>query len=82
MSGSNHGKGFRLRLFDDSGMSREQRNNLYWVIWSVTIGMLGTIVTTGPSVERFPTSGAGRERLSAGPFGRHSRCGRLYYKSS
>ncbi len=48
MSESNRGSRFRLRLFDDSGMPREQRNNLYWVIWSVTVGMLGTIVTTGP----------------------------------
>jgi MFS family permease len=48
MSESNRESRFRLRLFDDSGMPREQRNNLYWVIWSVTIGMLGTIVTTGP----------------------------------
>ena len=24
------------------------RKNLYWVIWSVTIGMIGFIVTTGP----------------------------------
>ena len=48
MFGRNQGSGFRLRLFDDSGMSAQQRSNLYWVIWSVTIGMLGTIVTTGP----------------------------------
>lgn len=48
MSGRNQGSGFRLRLFDDTGMSAQQRSNLYWVIWSVTIGMLGTIVTTGP----------------------------------
>ena len=48
MTGRKHGAGFRLRLFDETGMSIHQRNNLYWVIWSVTIGMLGTIVTTGP----------------------------------
>ncbi len=48
MSASSRGSGFRLRLFDDTGMPREQRANLYWVIWSVTVGMLGTIVTTGP----------------------------------
>lgn len=48
MSGRNHHNGFRLRLFDDTGMEPQQRKNLYWVIWSVTAGMLGTIVTTGP----------------------------------
>jgi len=29
-------------------MTRQLRSNLYWVIWAVTAGMLGTIVTTGP----------------------------------
>ena len=48
MNGRKLGARFHLRLFDDSGMSAQQRSNLYWVIWSVTIGMLGTIVTTGP----------------------------------
>jgi len=48
MSGSHHGSGFRLRFFDDTGMTRQLRRNLYWVIWAVTAGMLGTIVTSGP----------------------------------
>lgn len=37
----------RLHLFDETGMSTELRKNLYWVIWAVTAGMLGTVVTTG-----------------------------------
>jgi len=48
MSGSSHHFGFRLHLFDDTGMTRQLSRNLYWVIWAVTAGMLGTIVTTGP----------------------------------
>jgi len=40
-------RGFRLRLFNDTGMSPDTRSNLYWVIWGVTAGMLGTVVTTG-----------------------------------
>lgn len=48
MSGSRHGSGFRLRFFDDTGMTRQLRRNLYWVIWAVTAGMLGTVVTSGP----------------------------------
>lgn len=48
MSGSHHGSGFRLRFFDDTGMTRQLRSNLYWVIWAVTAGMLGTVVTSGP----------------------------------
>ncbi len=47
MSARNHGSGFRLRLFDETGMPTELRNNLYWLIWAVTAGMLGTVVTTG-----------------------------------
>jgi len=48
MSARNHGPGLRLRLFDDTGMSPQQRKNLYLVILAVTAGMLGTVVTTGP----------------------------------
>ena len=48
MRGRNHGTGFRLHLFDDTGMTQELRRNLHWVIWAVTAGMLGTVVTTGP----------------------------------
>jgi len=47
MRDRNHTSGFRLRLFDDTGMTDQLRKNLYWVIWSVTAGMLGTVVTTG-----------------------------------
>lgn len=47
MSDRNHAPGFRLRLFDDTGMASQLRKNLYWVIWSATAGMLGTVVTTG-----------------------------------
>lgn len=39
---------FRLRLFNDSGMSEQLRKNLYWVIWAVTFGMIGFVITTGP----------------------------------
>ena len=48
MSDRQQGSRFRLRFFDDSGMSQQQRSNLYWGIWSVTAGMLGNVVTTGP----------------------------------
>ncbi len=41
-------RGHGFRLFDDTGMSPELRSNLYWVIWSVTAGMLGVVVTNGP----------------------------------
>ena len=39
---------FRLHFFNDAGMPEQLRKNLYWVIWSVTIGMIGFIITTGP----------------------------------
>ena len=39
---------FRLHFFKDDGMSEELRKNLYWVIWSVTFGMIGFVITTGP----------------------------------
>ncbi len=48
MNARHHGSGFRLRLFDETGMPTELRKNLYWVIWAVTAGMLGFVVTGGP----------------------------------
>ena len=48
MSRRKQDAGFRLHLFDDTGMTSEMRSNLYWVIWAVTRGMLGTLVTSGP----------------------------------
>ena len=39
---------FRLHFFNDEGMNEQLRRNLYWVIWSVTFGMIGFIITTGP----------------------------------
>ena len=48
MSRRKQDAGFRLHLFDDTGMTSEMRSNLYWVIWAVTMGMLGTLVTSGP----------------------------------
>ncbi|MCE5341992.1 MAG: MFS transporter [Eubacteriales bacterium] len=48
MNARNHGSGFRLRLFDETGMPTELRKNLYWVIWASTAGMLGFVVTGGP----------------------------------
>ncbi len=48
MGGGKQNAGRRLRLFDDTGMTQQQRSNLYWVIWSATVGMLGVIVTCGP----------------------------------
>jgi MFS family permease len=39
---------FRLHFFKDEGMSEQLRKNLYWVIWSITFGMIGFVITTGP----------------------------------
>jgi len=39
---------FRLHFFKDEGMGEQLRKNLYWVIWSVTFGQIGFIITTGP----------------------------------
>ena len=39
---------FRLHFFNDNGMAEQLRKNLYWVIWSVTFGMVGFVITTGP----------------------------------
>lgn len=39
---------FRLHFFNDAGMPEQLRKNLYWVIWSITIGMVGFNLTTGP----------------------------------
>ncbi|HRX09963.1 MAG TPA: hypothetical protein P5559_12510, partial [Candidatus Limiplasma sp.] len=54
---------FRLRFFNDSGMAEELRKNLYWVIWSVTFGMVGFVITTGPIWSAFQ-----REVLGANDF--------------
>jgi len=52
-----------LRFFNDSGMAEELRKNLYWVIWSVTFGMVGFVITTGPIWSAFQ-----REVLGANDF--------------
>ncbi|MBN1778567.1 MAG: MFS transporter [Clostridiales bacterium] len=54
---------FRLRFFNDSGMAEQLRKNLYWVIWSVTIGMVGFVITGGPVWSAFQ-----REVLGANDF--------------
>ncbi len=54
---------FRLHFFNDEGMADQLRKNLYWVIWSVTIGMIGFIITTGPIWSAFQ-----REVLGANDF--------------
>ncbi len=54
---------FRLHFFNAEGMSEQIRKNLYWVIWSVTIGMVGFIITTGPIWSAFQ-----REVLGANDF--------------
>ena len=43
----------RLHLFDDHGMSQSLRRSLYWGIWSVTLGMMCTVVTTGAAWSAF-----------------------------
>jgi len=53
----------RLHFFNDSGMTEQLRKNLYWVIWSVTIGMIGSVITTGPVWSAFQ-----REVLGANDF--------------
>lgn len=50
-------------LFDTTGMTRELRKSLYWVIWGVTLGMFATVVTTGASWTGFQ-----REILQANDF--------------
>ncbi len=61
---SRHGRPpFRLRFFNDSGMAEQLRKNLYWVIWSVTFGMIGFVITTGPIWSAFQ-----REVLGANDF--------------
>lgn len=54
---------FRLHFFNDSGMAEQLRKNLYWVIWSVTFGMVGFVITTGPIWSAFQ-----REVLGANDF--------------
>ncbi|MFH1513764.1 MAG: MFS transporter [Bacillota bacterium] len=54
---------FRLHFFDDAGMPEQLRKNLYWVIWSVTIGMIGFVITAGPVWSAFQ-----REVLGANDF--------------
>ena len=54
---------FRLRFFNDNGMPEQLRKNLYWVIWSITVGMIGFIITTGPVWSAFQ-----REVLGANDF--------------
>lgn len=66
MSNRARGKGFRLRLFDDTGMTPELRRNLYWVIWAVTAGMLGTVVTTGAVWSAFQRQVLGANDLQLG----------------
>jgi hypothetical protein len=74
MSARNHGSGFRLRLFDETGMPTELRNNLYWLIWAVTAGMLGTVVTTGAGWSAFQRQVLGANAFSSADLG-HSLCG-------
>ncbi len=66
MSACNPQHRFRLHLFDDAGMSRELRSNLYWVIWAVTAGMLGTVVTTGPVWSAFQRQVLGANDMQLG----------------
>lgn len=54
---------FRLHFFEDAGMPEQIRKNLYWVIWSVTVGMIGFVITTGPVWSAFQ-----REVLGANDF--------------
>ena len=49
-----------------AGMSRELRSNLYWVIWAVTAGMLGTVVTTGPVWSAFQRQVLGANDMQLG----------------
>lgn len=56
-------RNLHLRLFNDDGMPEQLRKNLYWVIWSVTFGMIGFVVTTGAI-----WSGFQREVLGANDF--------------
>lgn len=53
----------QFELFDASGMSKELKSSLYWVIWGVTIGMLSVNVTTGAAWTGFQ-----REVLGANDF--------------
>ncbi len=56
----------RLRFFNDNGMAEELRKNLYWVIWSVTIGMVGFVITTGPVWSAFQREVLGANDLQIG----------------
>ncbi len=49
-------KTIRLHLFDDLGMTQSLRKSLYWGIWSVTLGMMCTVVTTGAAWSAFQRS--------------------------
>lgn len=66
MSIRNRGFAPRLRLFDDTGMPSELRSNLYWVIWAVTAGMLGVVVTTGPVWSAFQRQVLGADDFQLG----------------
>lgn len=56
----------RLRFFNDSGMSEQLRKNLYWVIWSVTIGMVGFVISTGPVWSAYQREVLGANDLQLG----------------
>lgn len=57
------GSKFRLHFFNDAGMPEQIRKNLYWMIWSVTFGMVGFVITNGPVWSAFQ-----REVLGANDF--------------
>ena len=59
-------RAIRFRLFNDNGMADELRKNLYWVIWSVTIGMVGFVITTGPVWSAFQREVLGANDLQIG----------------
>ena len=56
----------RLHLFNDDGMPEQLRKNLYWVIWSVTIGMIGFVITAGPVWSAFQREILGANDLQLG----------------
>ena len=53
LSPSSRSSRFRLHWFDDLGMAEDLRKSLYWVIFGVTAGMFGNVVTTGSTWSGF-----------------------------
>ncbi len=56
----------RLHWFDDMGMADDLRKSLYWVIFAVTAGMFGNVVTSGSAWSGFQRTVLGANDFQLG----------------